>query len=90
VGGEKQAAVEKPQEMTRNYETALGTYAFGFVLVLLLIMAFAHALSEKDPDGIPTTPRNTTPIQPSPLRSPVAPQPQATSPGASQRTTTAP
>jgi hypothetical protein len=65
--------------VTRRYET-LGTYAFGLLLVLLLIMAFAYALREKNPDGIPTTPANTTPLQPS----------QATSPGASQNTTTAP
>jgi len=76
--------------VTRTYET-LGTYAFGLVLVLLLIMAFAYALREKNPDGIPTTPGSTTPLRPSPLRSPVVPQPsRATSPGASQNTTTAP
>lgn len=77
--------------MTRTYETALGTYAFGLALVLLLILAFAYALNEKNPDGIPTTPRSTTPLQPSLPRSRVVPQPsQATSPGASQNTTTAP
>ena len=71
--------------------TSLGTYAFGFVLLLFLIFAFAYALSEKNPDGNPTTPRSTTPLQPSLFRSPVVPQPsQATSPGASQNTTTAP
>ena len=71
--------------------TSLGIYAFGFVLVLFLIFAFSYALTEKNPDGIPTTPRRTTPLQPSQLRSPVAPQPsQATSPGASQNTTPTP
>ena len=64
---------------------SLGTYAFGFVVVLLLIWAFSYALSEKNPDGIPTTPTSTTPSQP------FAPQPsQPTSPSASQNTTTAP
>ena len=71
--------------------TSLGTYAFALVLVLLLILAFGFALAEKNPDGIPTTPTSTTPPQPSLFRSPVVPQPsQATSPGASQNTTTAP
>ena len=71
--------------------TSLRNYAFGFVLVLFLIFAFLYALTEKNPDGIPTTPRSTTPLQPSPLRSSVVPQPsQATSPGVSQNTTTAP
>ena len=70
---------------------ALGSYAFAFVLVLLLLFAFAYALSEKNPDGIPTTPTSTTPSQPSPLGSSAVPQPsQATSPGVSQNTTTAP
>lgn len=69
---------------------SLGTYAFGFVLVLLLIWAFSYALTEKNPDG-PTKPTSTTPSQPSLLGSTVAPQPsQPTSPGASQNTTTAP
>ncbi len=70
---------------------SLGTYAFGFVVVLLLIWAFSYALTEKNPDGIPTTPTSTTPSQPSLFGSTVAPQPsQPTSPGASQKTTTAP
>ena len=70
---------------------SLGTYAFGFVVVLLLIWAFSYALTEKNPDGIPTTPTSTTPSQPSLFGSTVAPQPsQPTSPGASQNTTTAP
>ena len=71
--------------------TSLRNYAFGLVLVLLLIFAFAYALSEKNPDGIPTTPTRTTPAQPSLFLSSVVPQPsQATSPGVSQNTTTAP
>ena len=70
---------------------SLGTYAFGFVVVLLLIWAFSYALTEKNPDGIPTTPTSTTPSQPSLFQSSVVPQPsQPTSPGASQNTTTAP
>ena len=70
---------------------SLGTYAFGFVVVLLLIWAFSYALAEKNPDGIPTTPTSTTPSQPSLFGSTVAPQPsQPTSLGASQNTTTAP
>jgi hypothetical protein len=71
--------------------TSLGNDAFAFVLVLLLIFAFSYALTEKNPDGIPTTPTSTTPPQPSLFRSSVVPQPsQATSPGVSQNTTTAP
>ena len=71
--------------------TSLGTYAFGFVLVLLFIWAFSYALTEKNPDGIPTTPTGTTPAQPSVLRSSVVPQPsQATSPGVPRKTTTSP
>jgi hypothetical protein len=70
---------------------SVGTYAFGFVVVLLLIWAFSYALAEKNPDGIPTTPTSTTPSQPSLFGSTVAPQPsQPTSAGASQNTTTAP
>ena len=66
---------------------SLGTYAFGFVLVLLLIWAFSYALTEKNPDGIPPTPTSTTPSQPAPLGSSVVPQPsQAASPGVSQNT----
>ena len=77
--------------MARLYETSLGTYAFGLVLVLFLAFAFAYALSEKNPDGIPTKPTRPTPAQPSLFRSSVVPQPsQATSPGVSQNTTTAP
>jgi hypothetical protein len=77
--------------LARQYETSLGTYAFGLVLVLLLILAFAYALKEKNPDGIPRRPTSTTQPKPSLFRSPVVPQPsQATSPGASQNTTTAP
>ena len=72
-------------------QASLGTYAFGFVLVLLLIWAFSYALSEKNPHGIPTTPTSTTPSQPSLFQSSVVPQPsQATSPGVSPYTTTAP
>jgi hypothetical protein len=72
-------------------ETALGKYAFGLVLVLLLLLAFSYALREKYPDGNPATPTGTTPAQPSLLQSSVAPQPApATSPGVSQTTTTAP
>ena len=70
---------------------SLGTYAFGLVVVLLLIFAFGYALAEKNPDGIPITPTSTTPPQPSLFRSSVVPQPsQATSPGVSPYTTTAP
>jgi hypothetical protein len=77
--------------LARLYETSLGTYAFGLVLVLFLIFAFAYALREKNPDGIPTTPTRTTSSQASLFRSSVVPQPsQATSPGVSQNTTTAP
>jgi hypothetical protein len=74
--------------VARTYETSLGTYAFGFVLVLLLIFAFAYALAEKNPDGIHPTPTSTTPPEPSLFQSS---QPsQATRPGVSQNTTTAP
>jgi hypothetical protein len=69
---------------------SLGTYAFGLVLMLLLGLAFSYALREKNPDGIPIT-TGTTPAQPSLFGSPVAREPsQATSPGESQNTTTAP
>ena len=91
LGLRAQAAVESLKCVTRMYEPSLGAYAFGLVLVLLLILAFSYALSEKNPDGIRTRPTKTTPLQPSLLRSPVVPQPsQATSPGESQNTTTAP
>ena len=72
-------------------ETALGKYAFGLVLVLLLFLAFSYALREKYPDGNPATPTGTTPAQPSPLQSSVVPQPSpVTGPGVSHSTTTAP
>ena len=72
-------------------ETALGKYAFGLLLVLLLILAFSYALGEKYPDGYPATPTGTTSPQPSLLRSSVVPQPsQAAQPGASRNTTTTP
>lgn len=71
--------------------TALGKYAFGLVLVLLLFLAFSYALREKYPDGNPAAPTGTTPALPSLLQSSVVPQPApATSPGASQSTTTTP
>lgn len=70
------------EKVSRTYGTSLGTYAFGLVLVLLLIWAFSYALREKNPDGFPTTPASTTPSQPSLLQSSVVPQPpQAPSSG---------
>ena len=79
------------EEVKRTYESSLGTYAVGLVLVLLLIWAFYFALSEKNPDGNPATPTGTTSPQPSMLQSSTLPQPsQATSPAVSQNTTTAP
>jgi len=68
------------REVTPTVETALGKYAFGLVLVLLLFVAFLYAMREKYPDGYPATPTGTVVPQPSP----------ATSPGVSQSTTTAP
>ena len=70
------------EKVSRTYGTSLGTYAFGLVLVLLLIWAFSYALREKNPDGIPTTPTSTTPPQPSLFQSSDVPQPsQAPSSG---------
>ena len=78
------------REVAGTHKTSVGTYVFAFALLRLLFFAFAYALSEKNPDGIPTTPASTTP-QPSLFRSSDAPQSsQATSPGVSQNTTTAP
>jgi hypothetical protein len=77
--GSLKASVTR-REVTPMAETALGRYAFGLVLVLLLFLAFLSALREKYPDGYPATPTGTVVPQPSP----------ATSPGVSQSTTTAP